>query len=283
MSYNLLKFTNTYVEPGPRTWVVDSNEKIAQKLREYNEMKAAKETANGFQSGIPATELSLEEGENIPLGETEMMEESMEESAPEVSYQEMIEQAKAEIEAMRRDTEKALMQERDAVLEEAKKQGYEEGYREGEAAGKSEYEERLEALRRERESQEIEYRQLVEDFEPLMVSTINDLYANVFKTNLDSYKEIVTTLVSNALLHIESAKTYLVHVSGEDFSFVSMQKQELVNCVGGKATLDIVSDAALLAGQCLIETEGGVYDCGLDTQLSQLEKRLKILSYRQEE
>lgn len=40
-----------------------------------------------------------------------------------------------------------------------------------------------------------------------------------------------------------------------------------------------MKDITLGKGECLIETEGGIFDCGLGTQLSELRQKLKLLSY----
>ena len=44
------------------------------------------------------------------------------------------------------------------------------------------------------------------------------------------------------------------------------------------SSLEIVKDATLDKNQCLIETGGGVFDCGLDTQLENLIDNIKALS-----
>ena len=49
--------------------------------------------------------------------------------------------------------------------------------------------------------------------------------------------------------------------------------------VAPNATVEIVKDITLGKGECLIETEGGIFDCGLGTQLSELRQKLKLLSY----
>ena len=50
----------------------------------------------------------------------------------------------------------------------------------------------------------------------------------------------------------------------------------------GNATMEIIEDVSLHKNECLIETEGGIFDCGLGTQLSELTRKLKLLSYEKE-
>ena len=57
-------------------------------------------------------------------------------------------------------------------------------------------------------------------------------------------------------------------------------KERLQKEAGGSAiSVEIVEDMTLSAGKAMIETENGVYDCSLDTELSELTRKLKLLSY----
>ena len=42
---------------------------------------------------------------------------------------------------------------------------------------------------------------------------------------------------------------------------------------------EVIEDATLKPNDCLIESDGGIWDCGLGTQMDLLEKQLRILSY----
>ena len=46
--------------------------------------------------------------------------------------------------------------------------------------------------------------------------------------------------------------------------------------------VEVVEDATLGKNDCLIETENGIFDCGLGTQLAELRQKLKLLSYEKE-
>ena len=43
--------------------------------------------------------------------------------------------------------------------------------------------------------------------------------------------------------------------------------------------IEIIEDIALVKGDCLIETDGGIFDCGISTQLEELSKKLRVLSF----
>ena len=43
--------------------------------------------------------------------------------------------------------------------------------------------------------------------------------------------------------------------------------------------VEVIEDISLSKNQCFIETDGGIFDCGLDTELTELSNKLKVLSY----
>ena len=57
------------------------------------------------------------------------------------------------------------------------------------------------------------------------------------------------------------------------------KKQILAGAVSESTSVDVVEDAAVGKNECMIETENGIFDCGLGTQLSELKKRLMLLGW----
>lgn len=177
----------------------------------------------------------------------------------------MIEDAKAEIGAMQMK-----------AYEEAKKQGYEEGSRKGYAEAesiKNEYKEKQMLL-------EEEYRQKTEALEPEFIETLTGIYEHIFKVDLSSYKGLVAGLLTSTMQKMDSCRSFLIHVSKADYAKVMADKEQLLSEAGmGKVSAEFVEDMTLPEAQCYIETENGIYDCGLDTQLKELKKKLMLLSY----
>ena len=61
---------------------------------------------------------------------------------------------------------------------------------------------------------------------------------------------------------------------------MSMQRKQLqAGLPGNGVTLEIIEDMTVEKDGCMIETEGGIFDCGLGTQLEQLRRKLMLLSY----
>ena len=71
-----------------------------------------------------------------------------------------------------------------------------------------------------------------------------------------------------------------MHISSLDYPYVSMEKKLLEGALPSpSATLELVEDTTLGHNECMIETEGGIFDCSLGTQMAELKKRLKLLAY----
>ncbi len=136
------------------------------------------------------------------------------------------------------------------------------------------------ALAEERRQMEAEYDQLVEQLEPVFIDTITEIYSHIFGIELADNRDILVHLIDSTLRQVESSKTFIVHVSREDYPFVNIRKQELAEgAVAGKGMVEIIEDIALGQGACLIETDGGIFDCGVDTQLQELTNKLRVLSF----
>ncbi len=46
--------------------------------------------------------------------------------------------------------------------------------------------------------------------------------------------------------------------------------------------IDVVEDLTMKSGDALIETANGIFDCGVETQLTAIKKKLMLLAYNGE-
>lgn len=275
---NLLKSGTTVVTEEKKK-VIDTNELIAKKLENYRKEQSRQ---SGFRAGLQAEEIELADpedagtdaGPGVPA-ETAVYD------GP--SPEELLNQAEEEIAKMRKKASEELEEERKNVLEKAKKEGFDQGFETGQKQGEALADEKIEQLEKQKLQMQKEYQEKVEELEPDLVDTITRIYEKVFDVELKDYRGIIVYLISTAMSQIEGARNFLIHVSKEDYSYVSIQKKEIVeSSVGGNVSVEIVEDVSLKKNECLIETEGGIFDCGLGTQLEELEKKLKLLSYEKD-
>ncbi|WP_342759664.1 FliH/SctL family protein [Kineothrix sedimenti] len=297
MSKNIYKFNQITVQ-NDDALMIDNNEKVAKKI-EYLEGLMLKEagsesgtdTLGGFSSGLNAGQVDAlladdEGGSVIKAVQPENAEgEDAGESLQTVSaqVQEILDKAHGEAEDIKSEALARAQQESEELkqraFEEGKVKGYDDGYNEGMAK----IEAQRKKLEEERVSLEKDYQELVKTLEPRFVESLTDIYEKIFKVDLAKEQNIIVHLISTAMHKIEGSSNYLIHVSKEDYSYVSMKKEELLaSAVSSGASIEIVEDITLCSNECMIETDGGVFDCGLGTQLEELSQKLRLLSYAKE-
>nr|WP_300812790.1 FliH/SctL family protein [uncultured Acetatifactor sp.] len=191
----------------------------------------------------------------------------------------LLAEARAEAEHIRREAMAEAEAEKVQVLSEARQQGYNEGLVKAQAHEGAMEQEYLERARILEES----YQQQTDILEPRFVDIITGIYEHVFNVELSSYREMLSYLINTVLHNLEGSRSFIIHVSKEDYAYVSMQKKQmLAGIVSENTSVDVVEDLTLNKNDCMIETENGIFDCGLGTQLSELKRRLMLLAWSQE-
>ena len=166
-----------------------------------------------------------------------------------------------------------------ANAERIKESALEEGYN----AGKESALQELIAAKRELEAKEeeirAEYDRMLDELEPKMVEVITDVYAHVFGNNFFSQRDVMVTLVNKALRHVDTADSVMIEVSNEDYDMLIGMKTALYDKIMIKNEPEIVRRDDFKRGQAKIETPYGIIDCSIDTELTELTRYLKMLSY----
>lgn len=196
-----------------------------------------------------------------------------------ISLQNEIEALKTEADSIIENANAEAERIKEEAYQEAQNRGYEEGYN----AGLNEVENLKAEVHRQAEENMLQYETLVKNFEPQMVDIITDIYEKVFDVCLDDYKNIVSALAIDALNHSDGAKNIIIHLSKDDFLRVSENKDQILMQTGLRENdIDFIQDATLSLDECMIETENGVFDCSLKTELAELKRKLMLLSYKRD-
>lgn len=269
--------------------MIDSNVLLEKRLRGYGRQEAlsvqqGREMAApaGFQGGLNAEELNgilkdsdgEENSSALIKAEEPIVPPQPVYEGP--SPEELIVQAEEEIRQMKA----AAQAELDAAKTQAVQSGREEGRKQGYQEGTSSAQAELDIAKRKLEDA---YQEKLREMEPEIVKQLTGIYEYIFHVELGNYQNLVMQLLDGCMQKIENSGSYIVHVGPEDYPFVSMQKKALAEEMGNKnASLEIVEDATMKKNSCMIETEGGIYDCGLDIQLAALGRQLRLLSYTPE-
>lgn len=284
---NLFKAGFVNVDPSDK-FIIDSNALAEKKieafqehqLRRQRELSGDGEGDGGFSDSgdfIPGigmeklSQITEDQGELEPFPDPQFDMEAMQ-AEMDLKLQQAQEQADAIIQNAKEQASAIL----ENAKEEGHNQGYEAGYQEGVAAAevlKQEIEQKRNAL-------EAEYQQLVDDLEPEMVETLTQIYEHVFGIELREDKGIILHLLKSTLSRIEPGKNLIVHVSSDDYDDILDERPALEACVTSPNTsMEIIEDPLLKGNECMIESDSGVFDCSLGVELSELSRKLKLLSF----
>ena len=253
--------------------VINTNDLVAKRIRELA-AKMQQDEGTGFISGLAADKVEAlvtdtGDGEENPQTSGNVIKAGED-------LQKFIEDAKAKAESILADARAQAEAQKADALEQARRQGQQEAKAEAERAEAqraAEYQKKAAGL-------DAEYQKRMDELEPQFVDTITGIYEHIFDVDLHSYREVLCYLISATMRKTEDNRSFLVHVSKEDYPYVSMQKKQIMaGATAPNSTVEIVEDMTLGKGECMIETESGIFDCGLGTQLSELRQKLKLLSY----
>lgn len=285
MSSNFFKSSAVVQEREVR--IINSNDIVAKKLENtvrYVPNDMGSDIPAGFSEGIQASEVEVlfgEEGMPVvsqPDDFTSNVGSKADMQITSKTASDIVQKANEEAEMILADARKEALE----IKNEASRVGSEQGYKEGMKKGADELAYKTHELEQMKADLEADYRAVVEELEPKLVDVITDVYEHVLGVVLEDHREIVLHLVNTTLFQMEGVKKFLLHVSKDDYPYVSMQKKELVAGTGiAPENVEVVEDFSMKKGQCIIETDGAIFDCGFKTQLEELRKQIKILSYEQ--
>ncbi len=146
--------------------------------------------------------------------------------------------------------------------EEAYERKREEGYRDGLEEGKLEHAEKM----METILSSVEF---IEGIEDTLVSVVNQAIRKIIGDMDD--KERIVRIVRNALNSVRGQQNVTVRVAPADEEIVAQALSAMTAGSSGSAFLTIVADARLPRNSCILESELGVVDASLETQLKALE------------
>lgn len=270
--------------------IIDNNELANKKIEEFQEQELKRQRAmmaedeglppegdenSDFSPGIDMEQLDqLTEDQSILGAPNEDPQFDMEAMQAEIDFK--LQQASEQAEAIINDAQNQAEEIKQGAIEQGHQEGYDAGYQEGMAAVES-----LKAdIETQREGLEKEYQKLVDELEPEMVDVLTQIYEHVLGIELRDDKGIILHLLKNTLSRIEPGNDLIVHVSSDDYDEVMDEKEALNACITSpNTTMEIIEDPLLKENECMIESDSGVFDCSLGVELSEISRKLKLLSF----
>ncbi len=269
------------------TRVIDYNELLEQKLsalsferqaqlrRQQLEERQKQAAENGgempdqegssaeFSEGLMGLQL-----ETVPEMEIDYVERAKEQA------EQIMSKATADAETIL----KKAVQEAENLKERARKEAEDQGYAKGMERVQAQEAQMRAQLDQMREEQEQAYADRLYTMEPELMDAVIEVFDQVLHTDFADHREILLYLIRRTVRHIKNSREYRIFVSSLDYADVASRKEEIMEKIGGEVTLDIIMDESMQSGQCTIDTDEGLFECGLNVQLSNLIKDLKALS-----
>jgi len=163
------------------------------------------------------------------------------------------------------ETLRSQAEEKAKAAEENYQRRYEEGYQAGREAGQMEYADKI----MEAVLGSVEY---LENLELELVRLVGEVTRKLIG-EMDE-KERIVRLVRQALVSVRGQKKVLIRVAARDEAAVRADLAGLLARTEGGDFLDVRGDPDLTPGSCILETDLGVVEASLETQLRNLEKAL---------
>ena len=198
---------------------------------------------------------------------------------------EIVEQARWEandiVAKAKEEAEKEVQQLKETASETGRKEGYAKGLEEGVVKGLEKgrneglqnYSESLKKWNGLLEQTTQERKRLLSEMEPILVELVGDVLHRCLQKEAKRHHQMVLDFAKEAVAKAQDRIHLRLHLNPEDVAEVEAQKEQLQLTVGA-ADLEVVPDARIERGGCILETEAGTVDSRLSTIVDQAKKAL---------
>jgi len=271
---NFIKYNYVQQKPQTKARVINSNPKMQEVLRGLGSAQnfepqnfdkdGMSESPDGFETGIEADVV---------------------EQVPQITPEELLANAQEEANRILEDAQNQankILKQADAQAQELFDEQKEAAIAEGQAQIESLLQEQKQALNAQLEQQSAQlqeqYNERANEMEEEIVNALCQVIAKTFGIFMDDKKEVLVYLVQKTISGIENGKNFRIRVSPENAKWIGEKLPEIREEFSSDMTIEVQHDASLDDTACIIETEYGIYHCGIDLQLKNLLKQLKALS-----
>lgn len=157
----------------------------------------------------------------------------------------------------------------EAIKEQASRQGYN--------AGKTEYDSVIAEVQQIKNKALTEYKQILDNAEQDIIELVIAISAKILGNEIEIDRAKIVHVVGEALKKCILTDSVVIRVSNEDCDLLNQNIYKLRQCVPGLEHIEIKAEAGFTQGKCLIETQFGNIEAGIDVQLEQIRHAFKQL------
>ena len=186
----------------------------------------------------------------------------------------IINNARSEAERILEDSKS----EAEAAFSNAQEKGRNEGYQAGLIQAQNEINAKRTLMEQELQDELDKINEERNTMEKDVLNVVVDVVEKVFKCQFSGKSEIMLNLINDALNHTDGSKDILIRVGTDNYDAVLAKVTELKKSIQEDVNLSVTQDSLMDQDKCMIETDGGVIDCSLDTELENLIRDIRSIS-----
>lgn len=193
------------------------------------------------------------------------------------------EQLLQETEAAINDERKKWETEKQAYIEEAKREGFNAGLIEGKEEGKAQYRALIEKANACVEASLKDYDRTIAQSDEMIVELAVRSAEKIIKQHLSQHPESFVEIVKAAINELKDHAIVSIFLHPNNYEYVLKQKDELRQLIDTETRLAIYVKDDLEENGCVIEYPYGQIDASVDTQLEQIRAALqeKVMEKKQ--
>lgn len=191
-----------------------------------------------------------------------------------------LEDIKKEIEIRRHDSELEIKRkqedwkiEKEKMIEETKKLGFEEGYQDGKAEGLKNLSEKIEQADQIVESSRSQQLKVIDQSESIILELATKIASKIMAYEIEENTGFLQ-LVKQAIQEVHDQPSIKLYTSLDDYELVLDQQDQLMTLLDPEIVLSIHPSDTLKQGGCIIKTPYSKIDASVDEQLAKIKTRL---------
>ncbi|MDA7979124.1 MAG: hypothetical protein MPJ50_10200 [Pirellulales bacterium] len=111
-------------------------------------------------------------------------------------------------------------------------------------------------------------------WEHQIIDLATAIAARVMRTTIESKPDVPLELLREAIVLAAGAPRLVIHLNPHDFDALAERSHKMAESLAPAAVAEVVSDAEVSRGGCLVETEFGEIDQRFESQLKRIEEEL---------
>ena len=186
----------------------------------------------------------------------------------ELKAKEIIKKAQVQAKRLISEAMAKVEEERDIIIEQAKKNGFEEGYNQA----INHYEDIINEAAILKQQTLDERQAFLSNVENDIVSIIFEISRKVIGLQLNFNPEDILYIVKDALESYSHKEDIILKVSQIDYDYILDSKSKLIAMIQGIGSIEVKAEPSFEQGSCLIETPYGAVDGSVNTRLIEIQK-----------